>query len=296
LEIKNLHLAYGDNVLIKEFDYNFPQGQRVGIVGPNGVGKTSLLRLLIKEEFPDVGHVMHGKTISFGYFKQHQEEFDEDMKVIDVVREHGSEYLEMQKGTMSLSKLLEMFLFTPRMQHSLVKFLSGGQRRRLTLLTVLVKNPNFLILDEPTNDLDIMSLHALEDFLDSYAGCVLFVSHDRYFVDKIAEKLFVFEGDGVVSQFEGSYSEYKQGVPPLIEKVEVIKDPAKKSNKEIREEAKKRDKIMRKLEKLESRKAEILNEFSVPMSNSATAQLSNEIDEIIKEIELLEEKWMGLDV
>jgi ATP-binding cassette subfamily F protein uup len=295
LEVKNLDLAYGDNVLVKDFNYNFPQGQRVGIVGANGAGKTSFLRLLMKEEFPDKGHVMHGKTISFGYFKQQQEEFDEDLKVIDVVREHGSEYLEMQKGTMSLSKLLEMFLFTPRMQHSLVKFLSGGQKRRLTLLTVLVKNPNFLILDEPTNDLDIMSLHALEDFLENYKGCVLFVSHDRYFVEKIADKLFVFEGGGVISQFEGTYAEYKSGVPPLVKEDVAIKKPSKVTNKELRENAKKRDKVMRRIEKLEARKAEILVEFSVPMGSVETARLSNEIDEVIKEIEVLELKWLELE-
>ncbi len=208
LELHNIHKAYGENVLLDKFSHKFQRGERIGIVGRNGSGKSTLLNIIIGTESFDSGNVVLGETVAFGYYNQKGLQLKEDKRVIDVIKDIA-EFLPIGKGTMSASQVLERFLFIPSQQYNLVSTLSGGERRRLYLLTILMKNPNFLILDEPTNDLDILTLQVLEDFLMDFKGCLVIVSHDRYFLDKLTEHLFVFEGEGKVRDFLGNYNEYR---------------------------------------------------------------------------------------
>jgi len=208
LELHNIQKAYGENILLDKFSHKFQRGERVGIVGRNGSGKSTLLNIIIGSETYDSGNVVLGETVAFGYYNQKGLQLKEDKRVIDVIKDIA-EFLPVGKGTLSASQVLERFLFTPSQQYNLVSTLSGGERRRLYLLTILMKNPNFLILDEPTNDLDIMTLQVLEDFLMDFKGCLVIVSHDRYFLDKLTEHLFVFEGNGKVRDFLGNYNEYR---------------------------------------------------------------------------------------
>ena len=208
LELHNIQKAYGENILLDKFSHKFQRGERVGIVGRNGSGKSTLLNIIIGSEIYDSGNVVLGETVAFGYYNQKGLQLKEDKRVIDVIKDIA-EFLPVGKGTLSASQVLERFLFTPSQQYDLVSTLSGGERRRLYLLTILMKNPNFLILDEPTNDLDILTLQVLEDFLMDFKGCLVIVSHDRYFLDKLTEHLFVFEGNGKVRDFLGNYNEYR---------------------------------------------------------------------------------------
>lgn len=209
LELKKVNKAYDDLVILKGFDYTFKKGERIGIVGPNGVGKSTFLNMLCGVEQPDSGKINSGDTIVFGYYNQRGLEFEPDMKVIDILREYA-EVIELGDGSkLTASQFLNHFMFPPKMQHNPVSKLSGGEKRRLHLMTVLIKNPNFLILDEPTNDLDLLTLNKLEDFLLQFGGCLLIVSHDRYFMDTLVDHLFIFKGDGVVKDFNGSYQDYQ---------------------------------------------------------------------------------------
>ena len=207
-EAKEVGKRFGELVILDKFNYNFTRYEKLGIVGDNGCGKSTFLKLLTGIERPDSGTIEVGETVRFGYYSQQGLEFDEGKRVIDVVTEIA-EQIDLGDGRrMSGSQLLEHFLFTPETQHSFVARLSGGERRRLYLCTVLMRNPNFLILDEPTNDLDIVTLGILEEYLRAFKGCVIVVSHDRYFVDKVADHLLVFCGGGEVKDFTGTYSEY----------------------------------------------------------------------------------------
>jgi ATP-binding cassette subfamily F protein uup len=208
LELHNIDKSYPGKILLDKFSHKFQRGERVGIVGRNGCGKSTLLNIIMNEEKYDSGNIVLGETVAFGYYNQKGLILKEDKRVIDVIKDIA-EFLPVGKGTMSASQVLERFLFTPSQQYNLVSTLSGGERRRLYLLTILMKNPNFLILDEPTNDLDILTLQVLEDFLMDFKGCLVIVSHDRYFLDKLTEHLFVFEGDGKVRDFMGNYNEYR---------------------------------------------------------------------------------------
>ncbi|MFN8294971.1 MAG: ABC-F family ATP-binding cassette domain-containing protein [Chitinophagales bacterium] len=208
LELHNISKKYGDRVLLDKFSHKFQRGERVGIVGRNGCGKSTLLNIITGDETFDSGNTVLGETVVFGYYNQKGIQLKADKKVIDVIKDIA-EFLPVGKGTISASQLLERFLFTPSQQYNMVSTLSGGERRRLYLLTILMKNPNFLILDEPTNDLDILTLQVLEDFLLDFKGCLVIVSHDRYFLDKLTEHLFVFEGNGKVRDFIGNYNEYR---------------------------------------------------------------------------------------
>ena len=207
-EAKEVGKRFGELVLLDKFNYNFTRYEKLGIVGDNGCGKSTFLKLLTGIERPDSGTIEVGETVRFGYYSQQGLEFDEGKRVIDVVTEIA-EQIDLGDGRrMSASQFLQHFLFTPETQHSFVARLSGGERRRLYLCTVLMRNPNFLILDEPTNDLDIVTLGILEEYLRAFKGCVIVVSHDRYFVDKVADHLLVFCGGGEVKDFTGTYSEY----------------------------------------------------------------------------------------
>lgn len=207
IEVTGLYKSYGDRKLIEDYNYIFLKNDRIGIIGPNGCGKTTLLKMMNGIVPPDQGKIEIGQTIRIGYFSQENEYMDESMKVIDYVKEAG-EYVTTTEGKITASQMLERFLFDGAMQWSLIGKLSGGEKRRLYLLRILMTSPNVLILDEPTNDLDIQTLTILEDYLDRFDGIVIIVSHDRYFLDRTVNRIFSFEGSGVIRQFEGGYSDY----------------------------------------------------------------------------------------
>lgn len=207
LELEGLTKGYGDTLLIRDFSYVFCRKDRIGFVGSNGCGKTTLMRLIMGLEKPDRGSVIVGPTVKIGYFSQENEALDPERRVIDYIRD-TAEYVRTEDGMVSASAMLERFLFDGELQYSRIEKLSGGEKRRLYLLKVLMEAPNILILDEPTNDLDIQTLAILEDYLDRFPGILIMVSHDRYFLDKTAERLFAFEGGGRLRQYEGGYSDY----------------------------------------------------------------------------------------
>jgi ATP-binding cassette subfamily F protein uup len=209
IELHNISKQFDDLNIIENFSYIFKKKDRIGVVGKNGIGKSTFLDLLTQTQAPSSGEVIHGSTLKIGYYTQHTNNLNNDNRIIDEVKEIA-EYVTLGTGEqVAVSKLLDMFLFPPSVQHTPISKLSGGERRRLQLLKVLVSNPNFLILDEPTNDLDIDTLNVLEDFLSEFAGCLLLVSHDRYFMDNLVEHLFVFEGEGKIKDFYGNYTDYK---------------------------------------------------------------------------------------
>ena len=209
-ECQYVSKSFDDTVILKDFYYNFSRFEKMGIVGNNGTGKSTFIKMLLGLVPADSGKFDIGDTVTFGYFSQEGLQFDEQQKVIDVVKDIA-EYIDMGGGKhFTASQLLQYFLFTPEQQHNYVYKLSGGERRKLYLCTVLMKNPNFLVLDEPTNDLDIVTLQILEEYLQDFPGCVIVVSHDRYFMDKIVDHLLVFEGDGVIKDFPGNYTQYRQ--------------------------------------------------------------------------------------
>ena len=207
IELEHLTMVYGDRVLFRDYNYIFLKNDRIGIIGENGCGKSTLLKIIVGEETPKEGTVTIGDTIQIGYFSQDSRKMDENMRVIDYVKEVG-EYITTTEGKITAAMMLERFLFDGNMQYSLIGKLSGGERRRLQLLRVLMSAPNVLILDEPTNDLDIQTLTILEDYLDHFDGIVITVSHDRYFLDRIVRRIFVFEANGHIQQYEGGYSDY----------------------------------------------------------------------------------------
>ena len=207
-EVRGLSKSFGDKVILDGFDYRFARYEKMGIVGDNGTGKSTFIKMLMGLVQPDAGTIDIGETVRFGYYSQDGLSFDEGAKVIDVVTEIA-EHIELGEGRrLSASQFLQYFLFTPQTQYDYVEKLSGGERRRLYLCTVLMRNPNFLVLDEPTNDLDIMTLQVLEEFLQGYGGCLIVISHDRYFMDKVADHLLVFQGGGQIKDFPGNYSDY----------------------------------------------------------------------------------------
>ena len=213
-----------NKVMLKDFYYNFARYEKMGVVGNNGTGKTTFIRMLLGLDTPDSGRFDIGSTVKFGYFSQEGMTFDEDKKVIDVVREIA-DYIDMGGGKhLTASQLLQHFLFTPEQQHNYVRKLSGGEKRKLYLCTVLMKNPNFLVLDEPTNDLDIQTSQIFEDYLSDFPGCVIVVSHDRYFMDKVVDHLLVFKGNGVVTDFPGNYTQYREWCSLKSKEGETAKD------------------------------------------------------------------------
>ena len=209
-ECQYISKRFDDVVILKDFYYNFSRFEKMGIVGNNGTGKSTFIKMLLSQVQPDEGRIVIGETVRFGYFSQEGLQFDEQMKVIDVITAIA-DYVDLGSGKrLTASQLLQYFLFTPEQQHNYVYKLSGGERRKLYLCTVLMKNPNFLVLDEPTNDLDIVTMQILEEYLQDFPGCVIVVSHDRYFMDKVVDHLLVFKGQGEVKDFPGNYSQYRQ--------------------------------------------------------------------------------------
>jgi ATP-binding cassette subfamily F protein uup len=232
LELKKVHKSFGDNVILKGLDYTFKKGERIGIVGKNGCGKSTFLNMVMNLEQPDSGKINRGDTIVFGYYSQEgMKNLKPQKKVLDVMKD-VAEVITLANGSkVTASQMLNLFLFPPQMQNQLVEKLSGGEKRRLYLLTVLMLNPNFLILDEPTNDLDILTLNKLEAFLADFGGCILLVSHDRYFLDRIVDHIFVFEGQGEIQDYNGSYTEYR------LEQEKQAKKEKKAAKKETTEAA-----------------------------------------------------------
>ena len=208
VEVKDLCKAYGDKVLMKDFTYIFLKNDRVGIIGPNGSGKSTLMKMLAGWVEPDSGTIQIGQTVKMGYFSQENEAMDESLKVIDYIK-NAAEYVKTKDGSISASQMLERFLFPSGMQYTAIGRLSGGERRRLYLLRILMEAPNVILLDEPTNDLDIQTLTILEDYLDTFPGIVIAVSHDRYFLDRVVNRIFAFEGQGKVVQYEGGFTDYQ---------------------------------------------------------------------------------------
>jgi ABC transport system ATP-binding/permease protein len=211
-ELKKLYKSYGDKILLKGFDYTFKKGERIGVAGKNGAGKSTFINILQGIEQPDSGKVNIGDTVVFGNYSQQGLVVKEDMRVIEFVKDIAEHFPLASGGTLSAAQFLQLFLFDPDKQYTYISKLSGGERRRLHLLSILFRNPNFLILDEPTNDLDLPTLGVLENFLSEYPGCLLIVSHDRYFMDRLVDHLFIFEGNGVIRDFPGNYSQYREAI------------------------------------------------------------------------------------
>jgi ABC transport system ATP-binding/permease protein len=313
-EAKYISKAYGNLKLLDNFYYNFARYEKVGIVGKNGTGKTTFLRMLMGEEKPDSGSFDIGETVIFAYYSQSGLKFNEQMKVIDVVRDVAEEISLGDGKKLSASQFLQHFLFTPETQHNYIYKLSGGEKRRLYLCTVLMTNPNFLVLDEPTNDLDILTLNILEDYLQNFKGCVLVVSHDRFFMDKIVDHLLVFEGDAKVRDFPGNYSQYrnwqdlqeeKERQNKLISKTStkpaaLVSDPNGLKTSDCQrklsyKEQKEFENLEKEIDTLETEKKEL--EISMSSGNcigQEIVKLSIRFSEIDKLIEEKTYRWMEL--
>ncbi|MCK5170301.1 MAG: ABC-F family ATP-binding cassette domain-containing protein [Bacteroidales bacterium] len=318
IEVKNLNKKFEDYTIIKNFSYNFTRGEKIGIVGDNGTGKSTFLNLITENITADSGTVDVGQTIVFGYYKQEGIKYKEDQRVIDVVQEIA-EVVTLGNGRqMGVKEFLNFFLFSFDMHYTPVSKLSGGEKRRLYLVTVLMRKPNFLILDEPTNDLDIMTLAVLEEYLSTFDGCVVVVSHDRFFMDQVVDHLFVFRGNGVVKDFPGDYSQYREWLTK-VEKEEkkeseqgIKKEPARQSADLSAEQAGKAglagtkiklsfnekrefEKLENDIADLENEKANLEKEISSGTLNSKDLiQKSNRIGEIIKLLDKKSDRWLEL--
>jgi len=302
LELHHISKSFGDLKILDRFEYNFLRGERIGIIGKNGTGKSSFLKIITGGIPVDSGKVIVGETIKFGYYTQDGINPKPGQKVIEVIKEYG-EYIPLTKGRkISAAQLLERFLFSRKRQYDFVEKLSGGERKRLYLCTVLIQNPNFLILDEPTNDLDIITLNVLENFLLDFPGCLLVVSHDRYFMDKIVDHLFVFRGDGVVDDFPGNYSDFRvyedskpKEISAPVKKAETKTPQAPSKAKLTFKEKKEFDAIEGKIETLNTQKSEIEAKFlDGSLSGEEINELSIKLQEIQKNIDLKEERWFEL--
>ena len=305
IELHNVVKKFPEKTILDRFSYVFKRGERVGIVGKNGTGKSSFLNLLTGKITPDAGKIIIGETVQFGYYTQQGIEINPQEKVIDVIKKYG-EYIPLLKGrTLSAAQLLERFLFDRKKQYDYVEKLSGGERKRLYLCTVLIQNPNFLILDEPTNDLDIVTLNVLEEFLLDYEGCLVIVSHDRYFMDKIVDHLFVFKGEGEVQDFPGNYSDYfayEQSTPKETVKTEE-KAPTQKnswrgansplSQSEQRELAR----LEKEIAQLEAQKQAIEALFTeATLSTEELQEQSQTLSEVLVLLEEKGDRWLELSV
>ena len=299
VELVKVSKSYEDKVILDQFNYMFQRGERVGIIGKNGTGKSTFLDILTGKTGPESGKIIIGDTVKFGYYTQNGIKVKEDQKVIDVVRDFG-DFIPLKKGKqISAQQLLERFLFSRQKQYDFVEKLSGGERKRLYLCTVLIQNPNFLILDEPTNDLDIVTLNVLESFLLDFPGCVIVVSHDRYFMDKVVDHLLVFKGNGDVEDFPGNYSDYRsyEDSKPVFKKEpkkeKIWKGSSK--NKLSYNEEKELKNIETKIKSLVYKKKELEKEFvNDSLSQDKILLMSKELEKVINEINTREERWFEL--
>ncbi|MCD7901287.1 MAG: ABC-F family ATP-binding cassette domain-containing protein [Bacteroides sp.] len=303
-EADHLYKSYGDLKILSDFSYIFSRYEKMGIVGNNGTGKSTFIKILLGEVLPDSGTIDIGETVRFGYYSQEGLQFDEQMKVIDVIQDIA-EVIELGNGKkLTASQFLQHFLFTPETQHSYVYKLSGGERRRLYLCTVLMRNPNFLVLDEPTNDLDIVTLNILEEYLQSFKGCVIVVSHDRYFMDKVVDHLLVFNGNGDIRDFPGNYTQYRDWKEVNEQKEKEAEKPQEDKNSRVRlnDKRKMSFKEKREFEQLEKEIAELETEKSTIEGALCSGALSiDELTEKSKRLpvinDLIDQKtmrWMEL--
>jgi len=301
-----------DKVILKDFFYVFSRYEKMGIVGNNGTGKSTFIKLLLGFEKPDTGHISVGETVRFGYYSQEGMQFDEQMKVIDVVR-NIAEYVDLGNGRkMSVSQFLQYFLFPPDRQYNYVYKLSGGERRRLYLCTVLMKSPNFLVLDEPTNDFDIVTLQVLEEYLQNFQGCVIVVSHDRYFMDKVVDHILVFKGQGEVKDFPGNYSQYREWADAKAESDREKQQQIQKKTPSAEEKSRQRVRLNDKrrltfkekreleqlgtdIERLEEEKKNIETAFSEgSLSGTEITKLSCRLPELERELDEKSTHWLEL--
>jgi ATP-binding cassette subfamily F protein uup len=308
LELHHMGKSFGETKILNDFSYHFKRKERVGIVGQNGAGKTTFLNLIQGKESLDKGKVVVGETIVFGYYSQELIQVDPDKRVIEVIKDIA-EFIPLEKGKqLSAGQLLERFLFPRDAHYQYVHKLSGGEKRRLKLLTVLMSNPNFLILDEPTNDLDIFVMSVLEEYLQLFEGCLIVVSHDRYFMDKMVDHLFVFEGDGEIKDIIGNYTDYrknkKQEARDLkntpVKEIEVKEEP-KIEDKPIEKrklsfkEKQEYEQLPNEIEQLEAQKEKLTLELSdASKSNQQIMELGNELAKVVAELELKSDRWLEL--
>jgi ATP-binding cassette subfamily F protein uup len=313
LELHRVGKSYGDKVILDNFSYNFQRKERLGIVGNNGTGKSTFLNVIQSKEPLDRGKVVTGETVVFGYYSQDLIKVDEDKKVIDVIRDIA-EFIPLEKGRqMSAAQFLEKFLFDRNMHYNFVHKLSGGEKRRLKLMTVLMSNPNFLILDEPTNDLDIFVMSVLEDYLRTFEGCLIVVSHDRYFMDKMVDHLFVFEGNGAIKDIIGNYTEYrkqtaadykkekqeaKDGAPAETVKVTQLSQTAEKPSEKKKLSFKEKaefEQLEKEMEKLESEKDRLTAKLSdSSLSGEELMVAGQQLTSVVSELERITDRWLEL--
>ena len=310
-ELKKVYKSYGDKAILKGFDYTFKRGERIGIVGKNGAGKSTFLQILQQLETPDSGKVNIGDTIVFGNYSQQGLTVKEDMRVIEFVKNIAEHFPLADGGSLSAAQFLQLFLFTPDQQYTYISKLSGGEKRRLHLLSILFRNPNFLILDEPTNDLDLQTLGVLENFLSEFRGCLLIVSHDRYFMDRLVDHLFVFQGDGDIRDFPGNYSQYRIALKDdekltdvgtqMSERKEerpsvgIHQSPVVAKKKLSYKEQREFELLEKEIENLSNEKSfitEKMNSGNLPFDELKT--LSKRIGEVTQTLDEKELKWLEL--
>lgn len=312
LELKNIHKSFGEKILLKDFSYSFQRGEKVGIVGKNGAGKSTLLNIIQGLEPKDSGEIETGETIKFGYFSQKGLSYNEDERVIDFIREISENFPMANGRTISASQFLRLFLFDDQTQYSPISKLSGGEKRRLHLMKVLYENPNFLIFDEPTNDLDLPTLTVLENFLLNFQGCVIIVSHDRYFMDRIVDHVLAFEGEGKIRDFVGNFSEYREKIretrtenqerqaqsktdEPQTKSENPATSNQKPATKKLSfKEQRELESIEKEMPKLEERRADILEKLNNESDYEKISKLSEELQTVSDELEEKEMRWLEL--
>jgi ABC transport system ATP-binding/permease protein len=305
IEMEHVSKNFGNKIIMDNFSHTFTRGSKIGIIGKNGVGKTTFLKILEKKEKFNSGTIEWGETLQIGHFKQEGLSFNEAQRVIDFVKDIA-DYFPLSNGKqITAGQFLEMFLFSPETQYTYISKLSGGEKKRLQLLSILFRNPNFLILDEPTNDLDLPTLTVLENFLDEYQGCVLIVSHDRYFMDKVVDELMIFEGNGKISWFIGNYTDYYL----KLKKIEPTKDASKKEIKNINstvankspklsfKEKRELEKLEKEIPQLEEEKIKLTEKLSSSsLSFEEIQEISTKLENLIKSLDLKESRWLELSI
>ena len=303
LELRNINKKFGDKIILDNFSYQFQRGEKVGIIGKNGVGKSTLLNIIQGLETYDSGEIEVGETIKFGYFSQKGLTYKEDQRVIDFMKDIAEYYPLTNGKNISASQFLKLFLFNEQTQYTTISNLSGGERRRLYLISVLFQNPNFLIFDEPTNDLDLPTLTVLESFLSQFQGCLIIVSHDRYFMDKIVDHLLVFEGEGKIKDFIGSFTEYRdqQAQSKNTKKSEPAKPTEEKQTKNTNSKRKLSFKEQKELENIEKempvlkeKQDEILEKLNNETDYNIISELSQQLEETTSQLEAHEMRWLEL--
>lgn len=301
LELKNICKSFGDKKILNGFEHVFKRGERIGVVGKNGVGKTTFLNIITGKEQADAGTVSVGETITFGYYSQKGIQLKEDKRVIEVVKD-VADYIPMADGSnLSASQLLQHFLFPPELQYTYVSKLSGGEKKRLYLMTILMKNPNFLILDEPTNDLDLMTLSTLENFLMDFKGCLMVVSHDRYFMDKLCDSLFIMEGDGVVKSYNGVYTNWREHSKVKDQESKIKSHRSQITNQESKgkglsyKEKFEMETLEKEMPDLEKKKKELEEKMNAGISDhQELLKLSEEAGRIAQSLDAKQLRWLEL--